>query len=199
MRRVLLSGLLALAATPLWAEGTIIVSPIYGQLVAVAVPQDFRAGYEHEENGSYLLELTPRTETVDAWSQMITLSGGKGLAGKLSVLDVATELAKGYQDACPTTFSARSFPAPKVKGASEAFQGYLGCGDTGGQSEAIVFVVIKGASDIYTVQWAERGAPQSKPMEPDPAHWRPRADTLSLARVCTKVAGEQAPYPSCTQ
>lgn len=201
MRRTLSLLTLALltAAAQAQAAGTIIVSPVYAQLVALAVPADFKAGFEVDDKGSYLLELTPKAETVDAWTQMITLSGGKGLAGKIAVVDVATQLAQGYQAACPDTFSARTLPVPQIKGAAEAFAGYLGCGDTGGQSEAMVFVVLKGAEDIYTLQWAERGPAQTKPMEPDPLHWRPRADTLALARVCAKVPGEQAPYPSCTQ
>ncbi len=181
------------------ANGTIIVSPVYAQLLAAAVPADFKPGYEVEQNGSYLLELTPKTETVDHWTQMITLSGAKGLAATMAPADFASQMAQGYQSACPATFSARVLPVPQIKGVSEAFSGYLGCGDTGGQSEAMVFVVMKGAQDIYTVQWAEHGPAQTHPMEPDPAIWRPRADALALVRVCTNVPGEAAPYPSCTQ
>ncbi len=197
MRHIL--PLLCLLAAPAQAEGVIIVSPVYAQLVAAAVPADFKPGFEHEENGSYLLELTPKTESVDHWTQMITLSGAKGLSATMAPVDFASQIAKGYQAACPTTFSARALPVPQIKGVPEAFAGYLGCGDTGGQSEAMVFVVLKGAEDIYTVQWAEHGPAQTHPMEPDPALWRPRADTLALARVCNKVEGEAAPYPSCTQ
>ena len=188
-----------LAALPAQADGTIIVSPIYAQLVATAVPSDFKPGFEHEQNGSYLLELTPSAETVQNWTQMITLSGAKGLAAQIAPADFASQIAQGYQAACPKTFSARVLPVPQIKGASEAFAGFLGCGDTGGQSEAMVFVVLKGAQDIYTLQWAEHGPAQGNPIEPDPARWRPRADTLALARVCNPVAGEGSPYPSCTQ
>ena len=199
MRRILALTCLSFLAAPAHANGTIIVSPVYGQLVALPVPADFKPGYEAAKDGSYLLELTPATETVQNWTQMITLSGAEGLAGKMAVVDVASQLAKGYQAACPKTFAARSLPAPKVKGAAEVFAGYLGCGDAGGQSEAMVFLIIRGAEDIYTVQWAEHGPAQSKAMEPEPALWRPRADSLALTRICDKVAGEQAPYPSCTQ
>ncbi len=189
---------LAVIASPVLAEGTIVVSPVYSQLVAVPVPKGFKAGFEHEDKGSYILELTAPTETVDAWTQMITLTGGKGLAGKLSVADVATKLAEGYQAACPTSFTAKKLAPPQIHGAVQAFAGYLGCGTTGNQSEAMVFVAVEGKSEVYTLQWAEHGPAEDKPPTPDPLVWRPRADTLGLARICDPVAGEQAPYPSCT-
>ncbi len=190
---------LLLLASPVLAQGTIVVSPIYTQLVALPTPADFKPGFEHEQNGSYILELTPKTETVDNWSQMITVTGGRGMAKTMAAVDLATRLAQGFQAACPTSFSASTLPPPVIKGAVEVFSGYLGCGSVDGQSQAMVFLVLKGASELYTVQWAEKGPAQSKPMTPDSAIWRPRSDSLALTRLCNKVAGEQAPYPSCTQ
>ena len=188
-----LTALLALTS-PAFAEGTIIVAPIYSQLVAVPVPAGFKAGFENERQGSYILELTPAGETVDAWTQMITLTGEKGAAAQMTATAMAASIGRGYQDACPGSFAARSLPAPKVRGASEVFAGYLGCGNANGVSEAMVFVVVKGAAEIYTVQWATRGKAQDKPWEADPVIWRPRADALGLTRICDKVAGETAPY-----
>ncbi len=190
---------LLLLASPALADGTIIVSPVYSQLVAVPVPSHFKAGFEREKNGSYMLELTPSSETVDHWTQLITVTGGKGLASRMTVLDMATNLAEGYQAACPDSFTVHKLPPPKVQGAKAVFSGYLGCGTAGGQSEAMVFLILQGKSEIYTVQWAEHGPAKPSPVEPDPAHWRPRADALALTRICDKVAGEAAPYPSCTQ
>lgn len=186
-------------ASPAAAKGIIVVSPVYSQLVALPTPGDFKAGSEHEQKGTYILELTPKSENVEAWSQMITLTGGKDLAGKIAPIDMAAHLAEGYKTASPTSFSARSLPPPKVRGASEVFAGYLGCGTVNGQSEAMVFLVLRGATDIYTLQWAAHGPAVDKPMEPDPAIWQPRAETLGLTRICDMVAGERAPYPSCTQ
>jgi hypothetical protein len=58
---------------------------------------------------------------------------------------------------------------------------------------------VKGREDLYTVQWAEKGPALAKLPELDAAKWKPRADTLALTRICDKVAGEAAPYPSCTE
>ncbi len=191
--------LLCLLASPVFAEGSIIVSPIYSQLVALPVPANFVAGNEQTKDGFYILELAPKGETMQIWSQLITLTGAQGEASTKSVTDVAGQIADGYKAACPATFSARNLPFPKVRGASAVFAGFLGCGAVDGHSEAMVFLVLKGATELYTVQWGERGKAQNKPMAADRSVWRPRADALALTRICDKVAGEKAPYPSCTQ
>ena len=190
---------IALLAAPAWAEGTIIVSPVYNQLVALPVPAGFAAGFENEADGSYILELIPAGETVDTWYQMITLTGGRGLTGKASVAQMASFLADGYQKACPGSFTAHQLAPPAIRGAGAVFAGYLGCGTAGPQAEAMVFVVLQGQSDMYTVQWAERGPAVPHPVEPDAAVWRSRVEALGLSRVCDIVAGEAAPYPSCTE
>lgn len=194
-----LALLLCLLASPALADGILVVSPVYSQLVAVPVPSEFRPGAETDRDGSYRLDLVPQGQTTDNWSQLITLTGLRAGAAAGSAIDAATELAKRYDAACPTSFSARSLPLPKIKGAQEVFAGFLGCGDAGGRSEAMVFLVVKGSQDLYTLQWAERGATTDKPIEPDAAIWRPRAETLGLSLLCDPVPGETAPYPSCSK
>ncbi len=200
MVRGLLLALPLIALTlPARAEGTIMVAPVYAQLVAFAAPAGFHAGFEAEKSGNYILELIPAGETVDDWTQMITVTGGHGVAQKVTVLDAGTAIAQGYQGACPDSFAARSFPAPAVKGAVSAFSGYLGCGSVNGREEQMVFVVLQGTQDIDTVQWAERGAARAAGPVLDVPKWKARADSLALTRLCEKVPGEAAPYPSCTE
>ncbi len=190
---------LTMLAGPVLAEGTIVVSPIYSQLVAFATPPGFVAGFENESKGFYILELVPKGESVEAWTQMITITGGKGQAAGLSVTDAAGVLAEGYQGACPRSFTALKLPSPGIKGALATFAGYMGCGNAGGQSEAMVFVVVQGTSEVYTLQWAEHGPAKDAAPDPDPSVWQPRADMLGLTRICDKVEGEGTPYPSCTE
>lgn len=194
-----LTAILLLTALPAMAQDTIIVAPVYSQLVAFPAPAGFQARNEAEKAGSYLLELLPQGETLGAWSQMLTLTGARGGAAGQTVLNAATTIGEGYRAACPDTFSARSFPAPKIKGAVQAFGGYLGCGTVDGHSEEMVFVIVQGKADLFTVQWAARGPAKASPIVVDAAIWKPRADALALTRICDKVPGEAAPYPSCTQ
>ena len=188
-----------LLASPALAAGTIIVSPVYSQLVALPTPPDFVAGNEQAKDGFYILELAPKGQTMAQWTQLITLTGAKDAASDSAVTTTASQIGGGYQAACPASFAARTLPAPKVRGALKVFAGYLGCGAVNGQSEAMVFLVLQGKSEIYRLQWSERGPPQDTAPQPDPAIWKPRAELLALSRICDKLAGEAAPYPSCTQ
>jgi hypothetical protein len=188
----------ALLASPALGQAVTVVTPIYSQLVAFPTPADFKADYESEQQGTYILEFVPRAETVNTWSQMVTVTGAVGLAGQIPVEEFAERLAAGYQNACPDTFAALGLDAPVIKGAVAAFAGYLGCGSTGSQSEAMVFLIVQGRSEVYSLQWAERGPALTAPPNPDPAIWLTRAGALGQLRLCDPVAGEAAPYPSCT-
>jgi hypothetical protein len=55
---------------------------------------------------------------------------------------------------------------------------------------------VKGSSDYYTLQWAERAAPVDRPAVDD-AKWPERLRLLQPIRLCPIVPGEAAPYPSC--
>lgn len=196
--RLALALALALLASPALGDTVTVVTPIYSQLVAFPTPAGFKADYESEQQGTYILEFVPRSESVTTWSQMVTVTGAAGLAGQLTVEGFAERLAAGYQNACPQTFAALRLDAPVIKGAVAAFAGYLGCGSTGTQSEAMVFVIVQGRSEVYSLQWAERGPALTTPPNPDPALWLTRADALGQMRLCDPVTGEAAPYPSCT-
>jgi hypothetical protein len=188
----------ALLASPALGQAVTVVTPIYSQLVAFPTPADFKADYESEQQGTYILEFVPRAETVNTWSQMVTVTGAAGLAGQIPVEEFAERLASGYRNACPQTFAALKLDDPVIDGAVAVFAGYLGCGSTGAQSEAMVFVIVQGRSEVYSLQWAERGPALTAPPNPDPAIWLTRADALGQMRLCDPVAGEAAPYPSCT-
>ncbi|MDC6131314.1 hypothetical protein PPH41_26110, partial [Burkholderia gladioli] len=58
--------------------------------------------------------------------------------------------------------------------------------------------VVKGAKDLYTLQWAQRGPLSTKPLDIDAAMWLQRVRNLMPLKVCPIVPGEKAPYPSCS-
>ncbi|MGZ3350874.1 MAG: hypothetical protein ACXU89_18215, partial [Xanthobacteraceae bacterium] len=83
----------------------------------------------------------------------------------------------------------------------EAYAAVAGCGKVGadGHSETALIVAVKGSSDAYTIQWAERTAQASSARDIDEAKWRGRLRELMPIRLCAIVPGEAAPYPSCLQ
>ena len=83
----------------------------------------------------------------------------------------------------------------------EAYAAVAGCGKVGadGHSETALIIAVKGSSDAYTIQWAERTAPASSGGDIDEAKWQGRLHELMPIRLCAIVPGEAAPYPSCLQ
>jgi hypothetical protein len=179
-----------------------VVSPIFGQLVAFSQPSNFVLGFENVDGSSYIREVVPNGETVEKWTQMITVTGAKELAEQREVypITVASTIANGYKKFCPKTFSVLALPPPEVAGF-RSFAAVVGCGTVIGngapRSEEALIIAIKGASDFYTVQWATRGPASDAPAKLDKAVWEKRLADLGPIRLCNIVPGERAPYPSC--
>jgi hypothetical protein len=177
-----------------------VISPVFSQLVSFSMPSNFIASFENTNGPNYTREAVPKGETVRKWSEMITVTGAKGLAAApdASAEKFAGTIAGGFQRACPDSFAATG-SAAKISGY-DAFVAVAGCGHVGEgadiRSEAALIVAIKGTSDFYTVQWAERAAVSGKP-DVEAARWQDRLKRLGPMRVCAIVPGETAPYPSC--
>ena len=197
MLRLTIALALMLAPLAAAARDLRIVTPVYGQIVSLRLPEGFHGGYEAEQDGQYILELVPDGQTVEAWNQIITVTGARGMADRVGVKDFAGLLAQDYQQACPDSFASAGLPAPHLPGASAVFAAYMGCGAAEGQSEQMVVLVIAGKANLYTLQWAIHAPALSGPPDFDTAAWGPRLKHLASARLCDPVPGEAAPYPSC--
>jgi hypothetical protein len=178
------------------------ISPVFGQLVMFSLPKGFATVFENTAGGQYIREAVPAGESVEKWSQMITLTGTQGLASNPNATPaaLANMIAGGFKKACPDSFSATGLGAVNI-GRHEAFLAVVSCGtiSSAGEphSESALLVAIKGESDYYTLQWAERGGASAKPIEFDQAKWGERLKRLAPIKLCPIVPGEPAPYPSC--
>ena len=190
----------ALAQSPTPAAFTVI-SPIFGQLVAFSMPPAFVTVFENTNGPNYIREAVLKGETVKDWTQMITVTGAKGTAAnlKISPESFASSMAGGFKSACPDTFTAKGF-GPAKFGDQDAYVAVASCGrvesSADKHSEAALIVTVKGSSDYYTLQWAER-APAAGKNAIDEAKWQARLRQLQPIRLCPIRPGERAPYPSC--
>lgn len=195
------SLLLAATAQAQAPQSLRVISPIFGQLVSFAMPSNFVAVFENTKDGHYIREAVLTGETPERWTQMITVTGEKGmtLTPGASPEKFAGSIAGGFRSACPDSFAARPFGALKF-GRFEGFGAVIGCGriDSGPtrHSETALLITLKGATDYYTIQWAERGPESDEPPVND-ERWQARLQELSPIELCPIVAGEAAPYPSC--
>ena len=181
------------------------IAPIYGQLLSFSFPfpRGIKPDYVKVNGPSFILESVPEGETVDQWTQMITITGAKGLASNpnLSPRKFAERMADGYHSRCSSSFSSASVFDGKI-GGYDGFAVVLSCGTsplTVGKSESVLVNVIKGDSDYYTVQWAERAEVSSTPIAIDTSRWLERFKRLEPIKLCQIVPGESAPYPSCLE
>jgi hypothetical protein len=180
------------------------ISPIFGQLVAFSQPSDFVVANEKADGSRYIRDAVPKDETVDDWSQMITVTGAKELAlnRNVTTIQVASTIANGFQKRCPKSFAATSFGNMDIDGY-RAFAVVAGCGsvDTGNgkHAETALILAIQGGGDFYTLQWAERSAATDTPPEVEAPVWKERLERLGPIRLCPIIAGEGPPYPSCTE
>jgi hypothetical protein len=178
------------------------ISPIFSQLVMLSLPKGFTTVFENTSGSQYTREAVLDGESVERWSQMITVTGAKGLAAnpRLTAQSFVEQIAGGFKNACPDTFSAKGLGALKISGR-DAFIALAGCGtvasDGSARSESALLVVIKGTADYYTIQWAERGPASARPMVLDEAMWKERFDRLGPIKLCPVKPGEAPPYPSC--
>jgi hypothetical protein len=190
------------AESPEPSASLTLISPVFGQLVRFSMPANFAAVSESTKDTFYIREAVPKGETVKQWSQMITVTGAKGLASAdtFSPQGLAGVIAGGFKRACPDSFVAQGLGATKF-GEHEAYAAVAGCGKAGadGHSETALIIAVKGSSDAYTIQWAERAAQPSSARDIDEAKWRGRLRELMPIRLCAIVPGEAAPYPSCLQ
>jgi len=178
------------------------ITPIFSQLLMLSYPKGFVPAFEGGRNGQYVQESVLEGETINKWSQMITITGAKGLSAiqKVTPALFAVSMAGGFKGACPTSYSALSLGEVKF-GGNDGFAAVLSCGTStfGGSahSESMLLVVIKGDNDYYTIQWAERGEASATPIKLDNATWSKRLQKLMPIKLCPIVPGEKPPYPSC--
>jgi len=176
------------------------ITPIFNQLVMLPSPKGFEPAFEESKGSSYIREAVLAGETIKKWSQMITVTGYKGLAlnPNASPKAVAEMISNGFRNVCPNSFSSVGPGDTKIDGYN-AFVTVTSCGTNPieKQSESTLIIVLKGEKDFYTIQWSERGDASDKPLKFDQQKWVGRLQTLSPIKLCSKVQGEPAPYPSC--
>jgi len=202
-------GLLSASAIQSRAEGPApasftVISPVFGQLVRIAIPAGFVAIHENTEDTFYIREAVLKGETLNAWTQMITITGSKGMAtvANFSPQKLTASVALGFKKACPESFAIKDLGETKF-GDQDAYLAVASCGEvTSGSDrhgETALIVAVKGTSDAYTIQWAERTPRASPPPAINEVMWQERLRELMPIRLCAIVPGEAAPYPSCLQ
>lgn len=181
---------------------SVVVTKIFDQVLRYTLPRGFIPAYSNTNGNQYIQEAVPVGESVNKWTQMVTATGAKGLVANFNLTpDIfADKLANGYYKICPSSFSANGLGSTKIDGY-DSNAAVISCGlvNANGEqySESMLLIVIKGKSDYYTIQWAERGLTSNTPIALDKNKWIVRLRALMPLGVCTVLPEESAPYQSC--
>jgi hypothetical protein len=128
-----------------------------------APPKDFKVGFQSNHDNRLMTEWVPAAETVEDWTQMLTVQIYRGAA-----VDAATFLqgvGKRYMDACPAT-TAKGIFTGQVNGYVVSML-LLKCPQNPGtgKPETTAFRVIKGTDALYSVQHAWRAVPSDQDLD----------------------------------
>ena len=175
------------------------IAPIWNQLFLFSLPDEFKtvsAGVVRK--GRFEQQSILAKESPARWTQKITVAGDEALAfsGIVYPKKMVDDFVARTKKNCPEGFSTLPLNGVFV-GSYDTVVAVVGCGSTGGQSEAVMQMVIKGGMDMYTLDWIVRGPPVRGPMKLDESEWTERIRRLAPVRVCAIVANEKPPYPSC--
>ena len=192
---LLLGGTLAMAEPT--GEGLTVASPAFHQLVVFSVPPEFKsnkATVERTNGAFYMREQVPVGESIDRWTRMISLTATRDLGANPNATPQAmlARMTAGFQRNCPDTFSSAAPGAQTVDG-HEAYEVIASCGRvTAGKdtfSESAIMLAIRGAADLYTLQWTERGAQSARPPAIDTTYWTRQLARLQPIRLCPLASG----------
>ncbi|MGH8134497.1 MAG: hypothetical protein ACRETG_13390 [Steroidobacteraceae bacterium] len=178
------------------------VTPVFHQLVAFTLPSTFKSAYEKAGASFYIHEHVPEGQTVNDWTQMITLTGTRDLAStpQATPQQFVAALVAGFRRHCPESFTTAEL-GPQSIGKYPGYAAIASCGriESGakGRSEVAVMLAVKGDADYYALQWTERGADAKSSPGIDQRYWAAQLARLNPIRLCPIVPGEAPPYPSC--
>lgn len=177
------------------------VLPIFNELIMFTEPPGFQKASEKFRDDRYYRESVPAGQSLEQSPEIFTVTAAKGLAAQpgTSPKIFVEQIGSAFRKACPETYTMSPLGVTKIDGR-DAYAAWAACGTVKGanpRGEAALLIALKGKSDMYSVQWAFRGAPSPKALPPVNDAWQVRLKAVNPIRLCPVVAGEKAPYASC--
>src|ERR1700733_8058059 len=102
MKSFIIAAIATLCAIPAHAEDApsfTVISPVFAQLVRFSMPSNFVVAHEDTKETFYIREAVLKGETVQQWTQMITVTGARALATapNFSAQGLAGAIAGGFK------------------------------------------------------------------------------------------------------
>ena len=152
-------------AIPEGVESISVVIPIFSQKVSFNLPTNWKAVFEDQQAGSYMIEFTPQGEVIDNWKNIFTVQGFENLADKTMPVEFLNAIAVRFKETCGE-YSVFEQLGPTTVTGHLAFAVVMGCSNMPdaqgnitkeGQSELGFYLSIKGKHDYYLIHKLIRG------------------------------------------
>ncbi len=146
------------------AGGTLQAQQLKNENLLVGMPQGFKVGFKDSKNGMNMQEFVPASETVQNWTEMVTVQvflSRKDLQPAAFLAAMQKQWVGGCKGSTATTVSTGN-----VNGY-EAASVLLRCPllASTGKPETTVIKAIKGNDSFYVVQRAVRSVPSPDQLE----------------------------------
>ena len=149
-----------------WAASDVaameVVQPVYGRNIAFQLPRAFVLAYRATDpRGFYIAEYVPEGETVEGWTQMITLTGMRSIGGA-KVDDAELAGVMFNRPRCSDWLYTDLGPVPAPTSVTQRTI-VIGCdraspAAANGAAERAVIAVLRDSENVWTVQHAQRAA-----------------------------------------
>ncbi|MBN9514849.1 MAG: hypothetical protein J0H97_15695 [Alphaproteobacteria bacterium] len=144
--------------------GTAATAQLKNENLLVGLPQGFKVGFSEQRNGMNMQEWVPSNETVQNWTEMVTVQVFLNRTD-LDPVKFLTTLQQQWAGACKGS-NATSVATSRVNGYLSASM-LLRCPllTSTGKPETTMVKTIKGNDSFYVVQRAVRAIPTSAQLE----------------------------------
>ncbi len=141
------------------------VIPVFSQKVSFTLPTNWKAVFEDQQNGAYIIEFIPEGENIDYWQNLFTVQGFENIADKTTPIDFLNSIAFHLKEACGENALFDKIGPMNVTGHN-AFAVVMGCtrmpnteGDINENthSEFGYYLSIQGEKDYYLIHKQIRG------------------------------------------
>lgn len=166
MKVVSLLMLFTLTVSAAEFEPVAAVIPIYSQKISVNLPIDWKAAFQDQRSGAFLIEFIPQDEALDNWENLFTIQGFEKLADKTKPIDFLDGLALRLKESCGQ-YSIYEQLGHLTVSKHKAFAAIMGCSNSldaknssakKGKSELGYYIAVQGQHDYYLIHKSVRGA-----------------------------------------
>lgn len=168
----------------------LLAHPALAQLVnenlLVTMPPGYKVGFHTQKNTMDMTEMVPAAETVENWTEMVTVQIFHGFKGTAE--EFKATLEKRWTAACPDGQSAPI--ASTVENGYPVLVWLLGCPNNPatGKPENAFFKAVQGNDSLYVVQKAFKSIPSKE----QSTQW---TNYLKTVKVCDSRLSDRACPP----